>query len=138
MSAYRLGVSGLRLLCVIAAVLPVSAAVAQSEFPFGNELILEEAPLPGSKQRPILNVNPGGEAEIDLWCRAGTARVAVAGRSMTISVGPLAERSCTPERDQGDAQLLADLAQVTGWRREDEDIVVLIGARSLRFRMSAH
>ncbi len=125
------------LLCVLAAAALASAAVAQSEFPFAHELILEDDPLPGSKQRPILNIGANGEAEIDLWCRSGTARVAVAGDSITIVIGPLADRRCTPERDQGDARLLADLAQVTSWRRE-EDLVVLVGPRALSFRMSAH
>ena len=125
------------LLCALAAVLLASAAAAQSEFPFGQELILEDAPLRGSKQRPILNIAANGEAEIDLWCRSGAARVAVAGTSITIMVGPLADRACTPERDQGDAQLLVELSQVTSWRRE-EDLVVLVGARPLSFRISAH
>jgi hypothetical protein len=129
----------MRMLCGALTVLVLaSAAAGQGEFPFGQELILEEGPLPGSKQRPILNVSVNGEAEIDLWCRAGTGRVAVSGGAVTVSLGPLPERPCTPERMQGDEQLAADLAQVTAWRREGEDIIVLIGARDLRFRQSAH
>src|SRR5688572_4101626 len=84
-----------------------SPAIGQDEFPFGQELILEERPLPGSKQRPILNVGANGEAEIDLWCRAGTGRVAVSGNGVTVSLGPLPDRFCTPERMQGDEQLAA-------------------------------
>jgi heat shock protein HslJ len=128
-----------RLLCGVLMVLVLtSPTVGQDEFPFGQELILEERPLPGSKQRPILNVSANGEAEIDLWCRAGTGRVAVSGSTVTISLGAFPERPCTPERMQGDEQLAADLAQVAAWRREGEDIVVLIGPRDLRFRRSAH
>lgn len=113
------------------------AAGAQSGFPFGQELILEERPLPGSKQRPILTVAADGTAEIDLWCRSGTGRVTVAGGRVTIEVGALAERRCTPQREQGDAELMADLVQVTGWRRAD-DIIELVGPRLLRFRPSMH
>ncbi len=41
---------------------------------------------------------------------------------------------CTPERQSGDDSLLAALAQVTRWRRQG-DIVELIGATTLRFRL---
>lgn len=121
----------------LALLLLAPAAAAQSGFPFGQELILEERPLPGSKQRPILTVAADGTAEIDLWCRSGTGRVTVAGGRVTIEVGALAERRCTPQREQGDEQLMADLVQVTGWRRAD-DIIELLGPRILRFRPSAN
>jgi hypothetical protein len=115
-------------------------AQAQGEFPFGQELILEERPLPGSRQRPILNIGANGEAEIDLWCYSGTGRIAVAGSTISIAFGNFAQGQgrCTPERIQADEQLAAELAQVTAWRREDADMIVLIGARSIRFRQSAH
>ena len=116
------------------------AAQAQGDFPFGQELILEEQPLPGARQRPILNVGTGGDAEIDLWCYSGMGRVAVAGDTVSISLGSFTPEQgrCTPERMQADQQLAADLAQVTAWRREGEDIIVLVGPRDLRFRQSAH
>jgi heat shock protein HslJ len=46
--------------------------------------------------------------------------------------GARTDRSCTPERERGDQEILAALEQVTNWRREG-DTVVLIGPRKLRF-----
>jgi hypothetical protein len=67
--------------------------------------------------------------------------VEIADSSMKIEAEPLPEDlpamqgggQCTPERMQADGDLLIALAQVTGWRRED-DAIVLIGATPLRFR----
>ena len=48
--------------------------------------------------------------------------------------GQPTERQCPPERARGDAELLAALNEVTNWRRQG-DIVLLIGPRTLRFRV---
>jgi hypothetical protein len=44
---------------------------------------------------------------------------------------------CTPERMQADEEMLATLNQVTGWRRQGDE-VVLEGAQALKFRLSDH
>ena len=41
---------------------------------------------------------------------------------------------CAPERQSGDENLLAALAQVTNWRRSG-DVIELRGATTLRFRL---
>jgi len=64
---------------------------------------------------------------------------------MKIEPGPLPEGlpemlsagQCTPERMQADQELLTVLAQVTGWQRQDESIV-LLGPSTLKFRPSDH
>jgi len=49
----------------------------------------------------------------------------------------LSAGQCTPERMQADQELLTVLTQVTGWQRQDEDIV-LLGPSTLKFRPSDH
>ncbi len=103
--------------------------------------MLDAAPMRPGKRMPILTVEENGEARIDLWCRTVSARVEITDMAMKIEAGPLPEElpamqgagQCTSERMQADGDLLAELTQVTGWRREDEAIV-LVGARSLLFR----
>lgn len=120
----------------------VCAAVKAAEpFPFDRELMLDAAPMRPGKRMPILTVEANGEARIDLWCRTVSARMEIADMAIKIEAGPLPEDlpavqgagQCTPERMQADGDLLAALAQVTGWRRED-DAIVLVGATPLRFR----
>jgi len=120
----------------------VCAAVKAAEpFPFGQELMLDAAPMRPGKRMPILTVEANGEARIELWCKMVAAHVEIGDVSMKIEPGPLPEElpamqsagQCTPERMQADGDLLGALAQVTGWRRED-DAIVLVGATPLRFR----
>ena len=112
-------------------------AFAQGEFPFDRELLLDARPLPGSKRVPILEIGADGRAQIDLWCRGGTGWVAVTGVTITFTLGPMREESCTPERAQRDEEMAAALSQVTRWRREN-DVVVLVGPTELRFHLSTH
>ena len=49
----------------------------------------------------------------------------------------LSAGQCTPERIQADQELLATLTQVTGWQRQNGDIV-LLGPTELKFRPSDH
>jgi hypothetical protein len=119
---------------VLAVALP---ALAAAEFPFDQDLLLDARPLPGSRRVPILNVEPDGRAQIDLWCRSGPAAVEIAGNEFRISLGPMREASCTPERAQRDDEMIAVLSEITSWRA-DADVVTLIGPRTLRFRVSSH
>jgi heat shock protein HslJ len=114
-----------------------SAAGAQSAFPFGREFVLDTAPLKGSKRIPILDIDEKGIADIDLWCNSVKGQLVVAADTITIITGPKTERSCPPERMQGDDDLLAALAAVTNWKLEG-DMLVLIGTRTMRFRAQSN
>ncbi len=110
---------------------------AQTEFPYASELLLEAAPMRGSKRVPIIEVDPSGEASIDLWCASVRAQFVIAGDTLTIVPGEKSEQDCAPERMRADEELLATLQEITGWRRRD-DLLVLDGPRPLRFRLSTH
>jgi heat shock protein HslJ len=125
------------LACCLLALVGVATAAsvkAASDFPFGHELLLDAAPLVGSKRVPSLDIAENGFADIDLWCNSIKGQMIVAGDTITILTGAKTERSCTPERMRGDDDVLAALSEVTNWRREG-DILVLIGPRTLRFRL---
>lgn len=129
----------------LAVILSSGLATAADQFPFDQELLLDAAPMRPAKRMPILTVEPNGNAKIDLWCRTVPARVEISDATIKIEAGPLPEDlpamqsagQCTPERMQADEEMLAALAQVTGWRREGEG-VVLEGSRELKFRASDH
>jgi len=110
-----------------------SAASAQSQFPFGREFLLDTPPIKGSKRVPMLDIDEKGIADIDLWCNSVKGQLVVAGDTITIITGPKTERACAPERMQGDDEVLAALAAVTNWKLEG-DVLVLTGARTMRFR----
>jgi heat shock protein HslJ len=118
------------------AMLGVARAAAQ-EFPFGRELMLDVAPMKGSKRVPMLDIDPRGIADIDLWCNSVKGQMVVAGDTITILTGPKTERTCPPERSQADDDVLSALNEVTSWRR-DGDVLVLIGTRTMRFRLQTN
>jgi hypothetical protein len=121
------------------------AAAPAEQFPFDQELLLDAAPMRPGKRMPILTVEPNGSAKIDLWCKTVSARLEISDTAMKIEAEPLPEGlpemlsagQCTPERIKADEELLADLMQVTGWRREGEGIL-LEGLKALKFRASDH
>jgi hypothetical protein len=120
------------------AVFGAAAAVATERlFPFDQELLLDTAPMRGSKRIPSLEVLSNGAAIIDLWCASVRGRVRVDGPAISIVPHSADPGSCPPERLQQDADMLSVLTQVTTWRREG-DAVVLIGPQVLRYRVSAH
>src|SRR5262245_57635986 len=130
---------------VVLSFLVCGAAATADQFPFDQEFLLDAAPMRPGKRMPILLVEPNGNAKIDLWCKAVSARIEISGMALKIDPGPLPEGlpemlsagQCTPERMQADQELLAALAQVTGWQRQDESIV-LLGPSTLKFRPSDH
>ena len=128
---------GLRLSAAAATLLAAGAAFAQAAFPFDRELLLDARPLPGSRRIPILEIGADGRAQIDLWCRSGAGQVVVSGATIKITLGPLREDACTPERARRDEEMAAALSEVTRWRT-DGDRVVLVGPTELRFLLSAH
>ncbi len=127
---------------VLVALLLFSANVLTAEatepFPFGAELMLDAAPLPGSKRIPMLEIDDDGSAAIDLWCGSLRAQATVGDDSIAIVPGQIPTdpqaAPCEPDRQSRDAALLAALAQVSKWRR-DGDLVEFSGTATLRFRL---
>lgn len=113
------------------------AAAAQSEFPFDRDMVLDARPMRGGKRVPILAFTQDGRVQIDLWCKRGEGQAAIGGDALTITPGPMVDEPCTPERAQADEEMLAALAQVTGWSLHG-DVVTLSGARPLRFRLASN
>jgi heat shock protein HslJ len=108
-----------------------------AEFPFEHELLLDIEPTPESRRVPSLEVERNGNAELDLWCARVQTQVTVNGQTITIAPGAARAQPCSPDQMRSDQELLAALVQVTSWRRED-DVLVLIGPETLRFRLSTH
>jgi META domain len=112
----------------------LAPAAAGDTFPFGTTLMLDAAPMRGSKRIPMLEIAENGVASVDLWCASARAQAVVADNSISISPGDLQNTQCEPDRQSRDAELLAALAQVTNWRRNGE-VVEFLGATPLRFRL---
>jgi heat shock protein HslJ len=74
---------------------------------------------------------------IDLWCNTVQGQLVVADNTITVLTGPKTSRSCSPEQERGDAEMLTLLEQVTTWRREG-DALVLVGPQNLRFRRATN
>lgn len=113
---------------------PLAGAVgAEAEFPYGQELLLDAPAMKGGKRVPTIEVESNGRGTIDLWCNSVTAQFVVAGDTVTILTGAKTDRQCDPERMRADEDMLAALLEVTSWRVQD-DVLILQGGRSLRFR----
>jgi heat shock protein HslJ len=125
------------ILSAIAGALPGKPVAAAEGFPFDEELLLDAKPMRGSKRVPTLEVGPGGAVMIDLWCNTVQGQIVVAADTITVMTGSKTNRSCAPERERGDEEMLSLLEQVTTWRREG-DAVVLIGPQTLRFRRATN
>lgn len=121
------------------------STIAAEQFPFDHDLLLDATPMRPGKRMPMLNVESGGSARIDLWCRTVPGHIEVSDTAIKVEAGPLPDGmpemtsagQCTPERMQADEDMLATLNQVTGWRRQGEAIV-LDGPQTLKFRLSDH
>jgi hypothetical protein len=74
-------------LAVIAAL--AVPAVAQSEFPYDRDLVLDARAMRGGKRVPVLSIEQNGRAQIDLWCKRGDGQAAIAGDAITITVGAM-------------------------------------------------
>jgi META domain len=119
---------------VVTLVVAVAPAAADDSFPFGTTLMLDAAPMRGSKRIPMLEIDENGAASIDLWCATARAQAVVADHAISITPGNAQNIQCEPERQSRDAELLSALAQVTNWRRKGE-FVEFIGTTPLRFRL---
>jgi len=122
------------LLGAIASGLIWPALAGEGAFPFDCELMLDVAPMRGSKRIPILEIAENGAASIQLWCGSARGQANVVADSITIVPGPAQPAQCSPDRQSGDENLLAALAQVTNWRRSG-DVIELFGGTTLRFRL---
>jgi len=123
--------------CLVAAAVAISltpAIASDSAFPFDRELMLDAPAMPGSKRIPILEIDANGAASIDLWCASLRGQANVGPDTISIVPGPAQPTQCAPDRQSGDDNLLAALAQVTNWRRQG-DVIELIGATTLRFHL---
>lgn len=114
---------------------------AEAEFPFGQELLLDAAPMRPGKRMPVLTVAQDGTATIDLWCKTVSGHVELSDATIKIEPQPLPDAlpqmmgngQCSAARIQADADTLAALAQVTAWRKQGSS-VILAGPVTLKFR----
>jgi META domain len=126
-----------RLACCLFLVIASASGIANAiemTFPFDRELMLEAAPMRGSKRVPIIQIDKNGATSIDLWCLRLHGQASVGEDSISIVPGPFEPAQCAPDRQSGDEKLLAALAQTTNWRRRG-DVIELTGATTLRFRL---
>jgi hypothetical protein len=123
-----------RLFVLVFAASLLPAAASEHGFPFDRELMLDVAPMPGSKRVPIIQIDANGAASIDLWCARLRGEASVGDDSISIVPGPIEPKQCPADRQSGDENLLAALTQVTNWQRSG-DVIELRGATTLRFRL---
>ena len=121
---------------LFAAIAGTAPAQAQ-EFPFGLEMTLDGARMPGSKRIPSLEIGDNGEVVLELWCKGGKGQFSVAGNTIVFVPGEMENRSCAPDRAQADDDLIAALSDAATWRRQG-DFVTLIGSKPLRFRINTN
>ncbi|MBI5322027.1 META domain-containing protein [Bradyrhizobium sp.] len=115
----------------------VTAPATAQEFPFGLEMTLEAARMPGSKRIPSLDIGDNGEVVLELWCKGGKGQFSVAGNTIVFVPGAMESRSCPPDRAQADDDLIAALSDAATWRRQG-DFVTLMGSKQLRFRINTN
>src|SRR5215472_18429932 len=71
---------------IAASLLPATAS--ERVFPFDREMMLDAAPMPGSKRVPIIEIDANGAASIDLWCASLRGQASVGEDSISIVPGP--------------------------------------------------
>jgi len=112
-------------------------ARADTSFPFGMEMTLDAAPMPGSKRIPDLDIGDNGETVLELWCKGGKGKFSVAGNTVIFVAGPMQERPCPADRAEADDELIAALSEATNWKRQG-DSVFFVGPRTLHFRLNTN
>jgi heat shock protein HslJ len=128
--------AGSAAISLLVAITGAHTAQAQ-EFPFGLEMRLEGARMPGTKRIPSLEIGDDGEVILELWCKGGKGQFSVAGNTIIFVPGAMEERTCPPDRAQADDDLLAALSDAATWRRQG-DFVTLVGSKQLRFRINTN
>jgi hypothetical protein len=117
--------------------LVVTVVQADSGFPFGTEMTLDAAALPGSKRIPTLEIGENGEAVLDLWCKSGKGQFSVANDTVIFLAGTMEGRGCTPAKAQADDALIGMLSEAMTWKRQG-DFVSFVGAKTIRFRINTN
>jgi hypothetical protein len=125
--------AGFVLFAVLAGLI-LPAAASDTSFPFGSTLLLDVAPMQGSRRVPMIEIDENGAVAFHLWCANALGTANVADDTITIVPNRALPTQCTPDVLSRDAELLAELSQVTGWRRHG-DVVDFLGATPLRFRL---
>jgi hypothetical protein len=115
----------------------VDRARAADGFPFGMEMTLDAARLPGSKRVPDLDIGDHGEVVLELWCKGGRGQFSVAGNTVIFVAGPIEDRGCPPNKAQLDDELVAALSEATTWKRQG-DYLSFIGSKTLKFRLNTN
>src|ERR1044071_10510483 len=115
----------MRVLSVLAFALVVCGSVPASaqQFPYEQELVLDAAPMRGSKRIPNMDVALNGTMAFEMWCNRVEGQLVVAADTITVIAGKPTERSCPPERARADAELLETLGAVTTWRRQGDSVL---------------
>jgi hypothetical protein len=123
-------------LCFVLAVVAGSLlpALATETFPFGAALVLDAAPLPGTKRLPTIEIEENGEASFYLWCASARGSANVGQDTISLTPTTALPSQCTPDQISRDADLLTQLSQMTGWHRQGDE-VDLTGTATLRFRL---
>ena len=123
---------------VLLMALAACPALAQSGgFPFGADMMLDTAPMPGSKKIPSLEIGENGEALLDLWCKSVKGQFSVANDTVVFVAGAADARNCTPDRAAADDALIAALGDAATWKRQGST-VSFIGPKTLRFRINTN
>ena len=115
----------------------IYCAKAAEGFPFGMEMTLDAARLPGSKRVPDLDIGDHGEVVLELWCKGGKGQFSVAGNTVIFVAGQIEDRGCPPSKAQLDDELVAALSEASTWKRQG-DSVAFIGSKTLRFRINTN
>ena len=129
--------AGAAAVLLVAAAPTTGHAQADNSFPFGLEMTLDVGRQPGSRRIPNLEIGDAGEVVLELWCKGGKGQFSVAGNTVIFVAGAMENRSCPPDRAQADDELLAALAEIGTWKRQD-DLVLLVGPKTLRFRINTN
>jgi heat shock protein HslJ len=117
---------------VMAAVFGV--AIANEGFPFDRDLVLDAAPMRGSKRLPIIAIAANGAASMQLWCVTVQGKADVGADTIAIVPAAAQRGQCGPDSIAKDESLLTAITQATGWQRRGE-VIELVGPTTLRFRL---
>ena len=122
---------------LLATTLHLTPARADDGFPFESQMQLDVNRMPGSKRIPNLDIGEAGEVVFELWCKGGKGQFSVAGNTVIFVPGAMENRSCPPDRAQADDELIAALTDAGTWKRQG-DLVLFVGAKTLRFRINSN
>jgi hypothetical protein len=86
----------LRLLACVLACGVAATGDAQQAFPFDSELLLDVAPMPGSKRIPNMDVAANGAIALEMWCNRVDGQIVIAGDTITVLTGQPSNRQCPP------------------------------------------